>query len=173
MEWLQEHLQSLKRVSSWPSLTLLANPGHVPSKFLVQLPDALILLSAGKFTGHNCMLPHALVLPFSGSLHQGTLKGSTQRGIQGPMWSSLIVILGSTIGTLFSTWQPCCGACAPTGTGPIPVSWWCSSPDAFCITHSRTVDSGGSGHLPNLSSQSSRQILLPALLVWRNFCSVR
>ena len=102
----------------------------------------------------------------------GTIKGSALRGVQGWTQLSPIVILGTDLDTLFSTWWLHCGACTPIGTGPIPGFWWYSKPDALCITHSRTVDSGGCSWLPNLSSQSSRQILLPTLQVWRNFHNV-
>ena len=57
-------------------------------------------------------------MPPSGSLHQGTLKGSTWMSVQGLTWQSLIVILGSTFDALLSPWQPHYGACAPTVTGP-------------------------------------------------------
>ena len=67
-------------------------------------------------------LPCKLVPPPSEFLHQGTLKGSAQRGGQRPTLLSPVLIPQSTFDALFFTWQPHYGACAPTGISPIPVS---------------------------------------------------
>ena len=165
MEWLWEHLWPLKEgLVTLVSLSRLALAMHLARSWHSSLMHSACCLQ-GSILGATACSPCRPLLPPLGSLHQGTLKWSTWRGIKVPTQLSPIVILGSTFDTLFSTWQPCCGAYIPTGTGSIPVFGWYSSPDALCITHSRTVDSGGSGQLPSLSSWYSRKILLPTLLV--------
>ena len=172
VEWPWEFLQLLVEALAGPvSLCRPALVMHLLSSWCSSLMHSSCCLQ-GSILGATTYSPSRLVLPPLGSLNQGTPKGSTQRGFQGPIQQTLIAVLGSPFSALFFTWQPHCWACAPTGTGPIPVFGEYSSPGVLFITHSKTVESGGSSQLPGLRSQSSGWIPLPTLLIWKNSHSV-
>ena len=81
MEWLQECPQPLKE--GLADLVLLCRPAlamHLASSwhsFLMHLSCFL----QGSILGPTACSPCKLVLPPSGSLHQGTLKGSSRRSV--------------------------------------------------------------------------------------------
>ena len=81
------------------------------------------------------VLPCKLVLPPPGFLHQGILKGSTWRDVQGLTWPSLALVLRSTFDTLSFAWQPHYGAGVTTWTGPILASGWWSNRSAPYVVH--------------------------------------
>ena len=110
MKWLQECLWALKEdLPVLVSFCRLALAMWLASSCHSSLMHSSCCLQ-GSTLGSTAHSPCKLVLPPSGSLHQGTLKGSAQRSVQGLTWLPQILILGSTFDALFSAWQPCYGS---------------------------------------------------------------
>ena len=83
------------------------------------------------------VLPCKLAPPPPGFLHQGILKGSAWRDVQGPTQPSLVGVLMSTSDAPSYAWRLHYGADIPTWTGPILASGQWSIPSALCVVHHR------------------------------------
>ena len=138
--FLQKIMPFWSHSASWPWPCICWVCGTTPS-------CTSPVIVRGVHLAQQQVIPCKPVLPPAGFLHQGILKRSAWRDVQGPTQLSSVWVLMSASDTLSYAWQLCYGVGIPIWTGPILAYMWCSNLNAPNVVCPGTTDHGAFGLL--------------------------